>query len=80
MTGMAIPTSLMLASAKGYGDPVLNKVGWSAYSPILNVRVAAYPSVPEQPQLVSETSNYHKGYGFFNRDIDLCRVVRVRSN
>jgi hypothetical protein len=36
---------------------VLNKVGWSAYSPILNVKVATYPLTPAKPKLVSATSS-----------------------
>jgi hypothetical protein len=34
---------------------VLNNIGWSKFSPILNVRVASQPRAPAAPQLVSAT-------------------------
>lgn len=35
---------------------VLNSVGWSSFSPILNALVASAPSTPEAPRLISATS------------------------
>lgn len=35
----------------------LNKIGWSAYSPIAYIRAATVPQAPQQPMLLSSTSS-----------------------